>query len=235
MVDMVIFKVCKVLVKWCVKVLLFLFVWKNVGGMVVVIFLLDQVLKYVVVYVLDLDCVCEIDVLDLWLNLCMVWNQGMNFGLFVSDVDIMCWVLIVIVFVVCLWVVIWVGCVKFCCFVQFLVGMLIGGVLGNVVDCFLYGVVVDFLNMLLLGWQNLFSFNVVDIVIFLGVIGLVLMLFEKKFEFKKCCVLVKLCVLKFVVMVVVVMLGLDYDVEQVEFLLEDFVFLIRCDGNGKIS
>lgn len=52
-------------------------------------------------------------------------------------------------------------------------GLLIGGVLGNVVDCFIYGVVVDFLNMSCCGFNNLYVFNVVDIFVFMGVFGLV--------------------------------------------------------------
>ena len=52
--------------------------------------------------------------------------------------------------------------------------MLIGGALGNVIDRLLYGAVADFLNMSLPGWQNPYSFNVADIAIFAGAIGLVL-------------------------------------------------------------
>ncbi|WP_291738692.1 signal peptidase II, partial [Bradyrhizobium sp.] len=54
-------------------------------------------------------------------------------------------------------------------------GLLIGGALGNVVDRVLYGAVADFLNMSLPGWQNPYSFNVADISIFAGALGLVLM------------------------------------------------------------
>ena len=53
-------------------------------------------------------------------------------------------------------------------------GLLIGGALGNAVDRILYGAVADFLNMSLPGWANPFSFNVADIAIFAGAIGLIL-------------------------------------------------------------
>ena len=48
------------------------------------------------------------------------------------------------------------------------------GALGNVIDRILYGAVADFLNMSLPNWQNPYSFNVADISIFAGAIGLVL-------------------------------------------------------------
>ena len=53
-------------------------------------------------------------------------------------------------------------------------GLLIGGALGNVIDRLAYGAVADFLNMSLPGWDNPYSFNVADIAIFAGAIGLVL-------------------------------------------------------------
>ncbi|MFC3527745.1 signal peptidase II [Paracoccus mangrovi] len=155
-------------------------VWRNVGLSAAVIFLLDQALKYLVVHVMRLDRVREIDVLDPWLNLRMAWNQGMNFGLFASDANMARWILIAIALAVCLWVGIWVGRAKPSRFAQISAGLLIGGALGNVVDRVLYGAVADFLNMSLPGWRNPFSFNVADIAIFLGALGLVLQPPEKK-------------------------------------------------------
>jgi signal peptidase II len=55
-----------------------------------------------------------------------------------------------------------------------LVGCIVGGALGNTVDRLVYGAVADFLNMSCCGWRNPFSFNVADIAIFVGAIGLVL-------------------------------------------------------------
>jgi signal peptidase II len=52
-------------------------------------------------------------------------------------------------------------------------GLLIGGALGNVVDRVLYGAVADFLNMSCCGIENPYTFNVADIAIFAGAIGLI--------------------------------------------------------------
>nr|WP_323009335.1 signal peptidase II [Paracoccus sp. (in: a-proteobacteria)] len=160
-------------------------VWRNVLLVAGLVFLLDQVLKYLVVHVLRLDQLREIDVFDPWLNLRMAWNQGMNFGLFASDVEVMRWVLIVIALAVCLWVGIWVGRAKRSRFAQISAGLLIGGALGNVVDRLTYGAVADFLNMSLPGWRNPYSFNVADIAIFAGAMGLVLLPPDKKPGTKK--------------------------------------------------
>lgn len=107
----------------------------------------------------------------LYFEFWMVWNYGINFGFFV-DFD-MCWVLIVIVFVVCGFIFWWLCCDGGNKWVFVSVGVVIGGVLGNVIDCVLYGVVVDFLNMFCCGIDNFYVFNVVDIVIFVGIFGFV--------------------------------------------------------------
>ncbi|MFC3628638.1 signal peptidase II [Paracoccus angustae] len=138
------------------------------------IFLLDQALKYWVVHVLQLDRLREIDVLPPWLNLRMAWNQGVNFGLMASDTDITRWILIAVALVIVAWVWIWIWRSDAGRFARVAAGLLIGGALGNVIDRLLYGAVADFLNMSLPGWQNPYSFNVADIAIFAGAIGLVL-------------------------------------------------------------
>jgi len=51
-------------------------------------------------------------------------------------------------------------------------GLLIGGALGNALDRLIYGAVADFLNMSCCGIENPFVFNVADVTIFLGAIGL---------------------------------------------------------------
>ena len=52
-------------------------------------------------------------------------------------------------------------------------GLLVGGALGNIVDRIAYGAVADFLNMSCCGIENPYAFNVADIAIFLGAVGLV--------------------------------------------------------------
>ena len=51
-------------------------------------------------------------------------------------------------------------------------GLLIGGALGNAFDRVVYGAVADFLNMSCCGFDNPYAFNIADIAIFSGAIGL---------------------------------------------------------------
>ena len=147
---------------------------RTMAWVVGLVLLLDQVSKYYVVHVLRLDRVREIDVLPPWLNLHMAWNQGVNFGLFSSSQDIMRWVLIAVAVAVCGWVFLWIRRVRPGWFAQVSAGLLVGGAIGNVIDRVFYGAVADFLKMSLPNWQNPYSFNVADIAIFAGAIGLIL-------------------------------------------------------------
>ncbi|MBC7141303.1 MAG: signal peptidase II, partial [Rhodobacteraceae bacterium] len=100
--------------------------------------------------------------------------QGINFGLFSSNADLARWFLIAMALVISLWVWRWVRREPHSRIVKLSAGFLIGGALGNVLDRLLYGAVADFLNMSVPGLDNPYSFNVADIAIFAGAIGLVL-------------------------------------------------------------
>ncbi len=84
------------------------------------------------------------------------------------------WVLIAVALVISAWVWIWVSRENALAARAGAGGLLIGGALGNVVDRMLYGAVADFLNMSCCGIENPFAFNVADIAIFAGALGLVL-------------------------------------------------------------
>jgi len=145
-----------------------------------VIFVADQATKYLVVQVMDLAFVGAIDVFPPYLNLRMAWNYGINFGLFAQASDAMRWVLIAVALGITGGVLWWIrkyppgrwGLVS--------AGLLVGGALGNVVDRVIYGAVADFLNMSCCGFVNPYAFNIADISIFAGALGLVLFTSEKK-------------------------------------------------------
>ena len=144
------------------------------------IFVADQAVKYLVVHLLDLAYLGAIDVFPPYLNLRMAWNYGINFGLFAQASDLARWLLITVALVISGRVLWWVrrdppgrwGLIS--------AGLLVGGALGNVVDRVLYGAVADFLNMSCCGIENPYAFNIADISIFAGAIGLVLFTPEKK-------------------------------------------------------
>ncbi len=137
-------------------------------------FALDQITKWLVVQKLDLLARGEIDILPPLLNFRMAWNRGVNFGLFAQDSDVTRWLLIAVAVVISVWVVVWVRRDQPRRWMQVSAGLLVGGALGNVVDRVVYGAVADFLNMSCCGIENPYAFNVADITIFAGAIGLVI-------------------------------------------------------------
>ncbi|MGR3365091.1 MAG: signal peptidase II [Maritimibacter harenae] len=139
-----------------------------------IVFVLDQVTKYWVVQGMNLKTKGAIDVWPPYLNFRMAWNEGVNFGLFSSSEDIMRWILIGIAIAISLGVIWWVRRENLGRFGLISAGVLVGGAIGNVVDRVVYGAVADFLNMSCCGFTNPYSFNVADIAVFAGAIGLIL-------------------------------------------------------------
>ena len=69
-------------------------------------------------------------------------------------------------------------CIKF--FIHILAALVIGGALGNAIDRLLYGAVADFINITCCGFRNPYSFNLADVFIFIGLIGLLVFKFDEK-------------------------------------------------------
>ncbi|WP_204112807.1 signal peptidase II [Shimia biformata] len=138
------------------------------------VFLADQASKYLVVHHLNLWEVGRIDVWPPFLTFRMAWNEGINFGLFASGSGSTRAILIAIAFAVIAFVLWWVRKDQPGRLAMISAGVLIGGAIGNVVDRLLYGAVADFLNMSCCGIDNPFAFNVADIAIFAGALGLLL-------------------------------------------------------------
>lgn len=136
-------------------------------------FLIDQISKYLVVHVMRV-AEGEIDVLPPLLVFKYGENRGINFGLFQGDSDSARWVLIGISLAISLGVLVWLMRAAPSKLMLVCGGLLIGGALGNVVDRVLYGFVLDFLNMSCCGINNPFVFNLADVFIFAGALGLVL-------------------------------------------------------------
>ena len=146
-----------------------------------IIFFIDQITKFYVVRYLQLNEKFFISVFDPFLNFQMAWNRGINFGLFGSDTEATRIILILITFIICIMLVWWFRnshSVRS----QISVGFIIGGALGNAFDRATYGAVADFLNISCCGVTNPFSFNVADIAIFFGAIGLLFSGEEQKTE-----------------------------------------------------
>lgn len=136
------------------------------------VFLIDQATKWLVVHWLDLANRLTLDVLPPYVVFRMAWNRGVNFGL-LSGFD-MRWVLIVLALAISVGVIWWAAREKGKPRAHLAAGLLVGGAIGNVIDRVLYGAVADFLNMSCCGIDNPYSFNVADIAVFLGALGMIL-------------------------------------------------------------
>ena len=148
---------------------------RNIGVAAgVVTFVVDQVSKWLVVHALDLINLQIIQIFPPLLTFRMGWNRGINFGLFAGDADTLRWVLIALSLGISIWVIWWLSRTpQNSKLVQISGGLLVGGALGNVVDRLIYGAVADFINMSCCGINNPFVFNVADVAIFAGAVGLV--------------------------------------------------------------
>lgn len=142
-------------------------------------FALDQITKLAVVHWLDLINVKFIPVIPGFIHFIMAWNEGINFGLLSGLGDYSRWILIVIALVISIAVTWWMRGEPNPR-AQIAAGLLVGGAIGNIFDRLIYGAVADFLNITCCGIRNPFSFNVADITIFIGAIGLIIFSTDKK-------------------------------------------------------
>ncbi len=142
------------------------------------VFVLDRGIKIWVVDWMNLRNLYVIEVWPPYLNLHMAWNEGINFGLFGSGSDVTKWILVGIGLAISLFLLFWFRKARGF-WLPLAVGLVVGGALGNIYDRLTYGAVADFLNVSCCGFENPYAFNVADISIFLGAIGLVF-LDEKK-------------------------------------------------------
>lgn len=155
---------------------------KKIFIVAAITFVIDQFSKWYVVWHLNLQELGAIDVLPPFVNFRMAWNEGVNFGLFANEVFWMRWALIALACIICVWLLIWAREFKGWA-AAMMIGLIIGGALGNVLDRILHGAVVDFLNMSCCGIYNPYAFNLADVAVFAGAIGL--LLFSERLRKKK--------------------------------------------------
>jgi signal peptidase II len=130
---------------------------------------LDQATKLYALFVYDLP-VREPVELTPFLNLIVVWNRGISYGLFQQHTDLGRWVLIVISILASIGLGIWIRRTTGRLLAASL-GLIAGGAIGNVIDRLAYGAVFDFLQLHWGSW-SWYVFNVADAAIVAGVVGL---------------------------------------------------------------
>ncbi len=135
------------------------------------ILILDQVSKWWVLEVFDLPSKVSVAVLPV-LNLTMVWNRGITFGLLSSDSRVAAVLLAVLALGVVVALALWLRRAERLP-VAIALGAVAGGAVGNVIDRLRFGAVVDFIHAHAWGW-SWYVFNVADAAIVCGVAVLVL-------------------------------------------------------------
>ncbi|MFL1463065.1 signal peptidase II [Roseococcus sp. DSY-14] len=134
----------------------------------------DQLSKWWILEVVRLPEVRHIPVLQAGpagFDLTMVWNRGVTFGLFSGEGAWNHLVLALIALAVAAFLLRWLWKAE-TRLVALALGAVIGGAVGNVIDRFRFGAVVDFLHLHAWGW-SWYVFNVADAAIVLGVLALV--------------------------------------------------------------
>ena len=131
----------------------------------------DQGSKWWVLNVLRLPEIGTVPVLPV-LNLTMVWNQGVTFGLFHQEGTWGPWVLTGVALAVVIALGFWLRRAE-TALVAVALGAIGGGAIGNVIDRIRFGAVVDFLHAHAWGW-SWYVFNVADAAIVCGVAALLI-------------------------------------------------------------
>ena len=135
------------------------------------IFLFDRFSKIYVIY-LDKELFGSEIFSSKFLNISLIWNKGIAFGLFSFSqsnlYNLITLIIVIIIFIIVILIKKTKGIERLC------LSMILGGALGNLYDRIVHKAVPDFIDFHIrdLHW---FIFNVADIFITLGVIMLILL------------------------------------------------------------
>ena len=137
------------------------------------IFLLDRVSKLYVIYLHKKNLHSEIFT-SKFLNIYLIWNEGIAFGLFSFDQHNLYNILTVIILIIILIILFFL--IKAEGLKKYALLMVFGGAIGNLFDRIIYKAVPDFIDFHV-GNFHWFIFNVSDIFITMGVIFLIFLEF----------------------------------------------------------
>ena len=148
---------------------------------ILAIFFIDRVTKF---YLLNLQAEgIDIDFyIYPFLNIYLVWNSGVGFGIASMEANIYYHIVTAIIVIVNIGLIYFL--VKSKGGYAYLLALIIGGSLGNLLDRLYYHAVPDFIDLHLANY-HWFIFNVADIFITLGIIGLLFVELTKKEKISK--------------------------------------------------
>ncbi len=140
------------------------------------VFIIDQSHKWAMIHHFKL---ARGDVIPLtpFLDLVLVWNKGISYGMLPQDTALGRTILLVLALATCIVLIIWLGRTN-SRWVALALGLLIGGAVGNVLDRMIYGAVADFFSAHAFGFYW-YVFNLADTAI---VAGVALLLYDSLFR-----------------------------------------------------
>ncbi len=131
---------------------------------------LDQATKLLGLFVLDLP-VTEPIRLAPFLDLIVVWNRGISYGLFQQHSEAGRWALVALSVAASVGLTVWMLRAEGR-LLALALGLVVGGAVGNAIDRVAYGAVFDFIHFHVGSW-SWYVFNVADAAIVAGVAGLI--------------------------------------------------------------
>ncbi|WP_262589818.1 signal peptidase II [Candidatus Pelagibacter communis] len=143
---------------------------------ILIIFFLDRISKLFVIHLDKLNFNSEIYA-SKFLNIHLIWNGGIAFGLFSFKEDYLYNFLTFLIFIVIIFIILMIR--KSDLLEKYALLLVLGGALGNFFDRLIYKAVPDFIDFHV-GNFHWFIFNVSDIFITIGVIMIILIEIFKK-------------------------------------------------------
>ena len=150
-------------------------------SLIFLIFVSDRISKIYVIY-LDNKLLGSEIFSSNFLNINLIWNEGIAFGLFSFNDEIFYNILTIIIIIIIL--IISFMIIKSNGFKKYSLLMIVGGALGNVFDRLYYKAVPDFIDFHV-GDFHWFIFNFADVFISLGVFFMILIEFLGNNKLKK--------------------------------------------------
>ena len=145
------------------------------------IFILDRLTKIYIIYLDKINSGSEI-YLSKYVNIYLIWNEGIAFGLFSLDEKNLYNYLTIFIFIIVLLILFWI--IKSNGIQKYALLMIFGGALGNLYDRIFYRAVPDFIDLHINNF-HWFIFNIADIFITIGVFLMILSEFIAKDRYEK--------------------------------------------------
>ena len=131
---------------------------------------IDQLIKYYVMYVLDLKSrgIFGIELIPFF-KLTWMENRGISMGFFHAETDVMRWLLVAMTLAVSGFVTWWLWREKER-YDALALGLVLGGAIGNIIDRARLGYVIDYADLHIGEWRPFLIFNLADASITIGVL-----------------------------------------------------------------